>query len=1321
MVFCQRLAGMTLYPKDGDGVGGDPSSPDALKLPPGAVLAGRYRVERRLGAGGMGAVYEVFDQHLEEAVALKLLHPDLSRDDEHRRRLRAEVRLARRVSHPNVCRVHDLGEHEAQLFVTMELIRGDTLRRSLHEQEHGPGMTLPRRIDVVVQVCSALSAAHGAGVLHRDVKPDNIILEHGRAVLTDFGVAGLVTDLAAQRRVIAGTPAYIAPEVLRGQRFDQRIDVFATAVVAYELLAGRQPFPTANLDAAVQRARTSPPVPPLPAGIADAEVVSMLHAALARALAFAPAERTRSVDALASELAEAARGHGGAVWSPPAGAVAADSDTLAGIATPTVTAASVSVGGAPIATRHPTTGRAQVRVATVLEMVCQGERDLEMHAQVNDAELTRPIVLAGPGDLFERIVVDLGGTPLAVSATGITALFGAPVTVGDDAARAARAAHALLSASVAGRVGLDTGRLLYRRDPAGPSASGEALNRAAALADEASPGQVRATPPTARQLAGRFELVELGGHGERALEVRLATADGIAIARAVEPLLGRDAELAALEQLILDSCETRQPRFAAVVAPAGYGKSRLRASLVERIDERREVDWLLGRATPLGEVAPLSLLGSAAPGWVEAAGSASAPDRRAMFTAARRWLEERATRRPVVLLLEDVQWADEVSLALVNILARELDRVPVAVILFGRPERRAAAVGADGERTVIELGPIADDAALRLARRLAPAAADNDLEVLVGRAGGNPFFVEELARELAERGQAPTRITPLPATVEAAVQGRLDRLPLRAREVACAAAVVGREFWREAARAALPAPAEMDDALLDAILAELEHRAIVSPLPPTEVDDERYVFGNALVRDVAYQQLAPRERRRAHTAVARWLEPRVRDPERADPALLAAVALHYDLGGDPDNARRAYLAAGIRALALFAYREAAQALRRARELTDEPPAALLELLGDAVSLAETTEAGEAAYLAALDRIGDRDPLVAGRLLDKLASCATRRADNTAALEYARRGMAILAPDDELTDAARRNPTVLASLYGGLGWLLGYVMTDNASGLAYSERAVALLERTPHRRELARALSRLGANYMRAGRWSDQLECNQRNLSIGRELGDLFMQMTAHINLGVTYSSMGRFDEAIDHTRRALELARRTSTVTTMALVRSNLGGWLLDRGELDAAAIELDRAVDLGERVGYRRFLPECCGFRARLAVARGDLNAAETAARRALALATGPDPTIEPTIDEGIAARILAGVLALAGQYDEAEPLLVRARTCLSGSDPFEAARTTAQTARLLALRARPGDRERATSLREEARSVFQRMGAARDLALLDDDREVR
>lgn len=1331
---------MTLYGQDGEGDGD--VGPKDSGLPIGAVLANRYRVVRRLGAGGMGVVYEVIDEHLEEEVALKLLHPELSTDDDHRQRLRSEVRLARRVSHPNVCRVHDLGEHEDQLFVTMELIRGDSLRETLARLRRriGEPLPLPRKVDIVVQVCSALSAAHRAGVLHRDVKPDNIILGHERVVLTDFGVAGLTAELAKTRRVVAGTPAYIAPEVLRGQAYDHRIDVYACAIVAYELIAERQPFVTASLDDAIRRARENPTAPSLPEESAESSVRAGLQAALLRALAANPEHRTRSVDVLAEEIAEAARGHSRAAVWVGGETGQATLETLAGdsrVEQPTVTAVAALGPGK----RSSTTSRSQLRVATVLAFECTASPPAaavptSAHGQLD----TQAVPLAAAGDALERIVVDLGGTPLRVTATSILALFGAPVALGDDAIRAARAAHALLEITANGRAGIDTARLIYRRGPAGPVATGDAIVHAEGLVREAAPGEVRASPPAARQLAGQFRLTEApeqsGEHerGNRALLVFSGTRDRFERAT-VQPMLGRREELAALEALVQRVCEQRAPAWGAVLGPAGFGKTRLRQELQRVIDERREIDWLVGRAAPLGEVTPLSLLRSADPSWIETAGGDQVIDQRGAFAAARQWLEHRAARRPVMLLFEDVQWADEASLAFLRALRLELDPgVPVGVLLFGRNEARARdIVPANG--VVVELAPLDDRTARELARALAPAANEEDLRQLAGRAGGNPFFIEELARDLGERvQQAPpssttitTIVTPLPATVEAVVQGRLDRLPPRAREVVCAAAVIGREFWREAVLAVMRDGGAIDDAELDAILAELEHRGIVAPMPPTSVDDERYVFHSALVGDVAYQQLAPRERRRAHAAVARWLEPRVRD--RDDPAVLVAIASHRDLAQDPGAAHIAYVRAGRRALELFAHKEAAHALRRAAELrsaaaTDPsgaekdhlPHAELLELLGDAQVLADSIEAGERAYLEALELVAE-EPLALGRLLYKLAHAATERADNQAAIEYARRGLQILAPGDQPTPIARANPTCVAALYGTLGWTLGYVMTDNEVGLPYSERAAALLAGTPHKRELAHALSRLGANYMRAGRWGDQLSCNLRNLRIAEELGDLSMQLTANINLGVTYASLGELDQAIEHTRRAVDLAIRTSAVTTSALVRSNLGGLLLDRGQLVEAGEQLTRAIEIGERVGARRFLPEGYGFLARTRLQQGDLEGAVVAARRSLALAS----YAAATIDEGIASRVLGGVLGRRGEYAEAEGLLARAQDQLADADVFEGARTTAQRARFFALRDQPGDRERAAELRAEAAPIFQRLGASLDLARLDDDLEVR
>src|SRR5688572_28250201 len=278
-------------------------SPDA-QLPAGTVLAGRYHVGDRVGQGGMGTVYAARDADLDEEVALKLLRSDLATDDAYRARLRGEVRLARRVSHPNVCRVHDLAFADDLVFVTMELVRGRTLRHLLLEMRAGklPPFDLAQVVDLLVQIGSALTAAHRAGVIHRDVKPDNIILTEGRAVLTDFGVASRSADRA---HAVAGTPAYLAPEVLRLEPFDHKVDVYALAVVAYELLAGRTPFAARTVDAATEVAVQRPDYPGLPS-LVDDGIRLALDRVLARGLASDPLLRTPSIDRFTEAFALAA-------------------------------------------------------------------------------------------------------------------------------------------------------------------------------------------------------------------------------------------------------------------------------------------------------------------------------------------------------------------------------------------------------------------------------------------------------------------------------------------------------------------------------------------------------------------------------------------------------------------------------------------------------------------------------------------------------------------------------------------------------------------------------------------------------------------------------------------------------------------------------------------------------------------------------------------------------------------------------------------------------------------------------------------------------
>jgi serine/threonine protein kinase len=216
----------------------DPDGPGADILLPGQTVAGRFRIKRELGSGAMGVVYAAEDLQLRVPVALKLLRGAHNRP-ELLERLHHEIVLSRRISHPNVCRTYDLGQAGGTDFIIMELVEGESLQEIL---DHGP-MPLERAVSILRQLCSALAAAHQQGVVHRDIKPGNVMLcPNGRAVIMDFGLA---RDVAAERSsgksMLAGTPAYWAPEQSAGGRATPQSDIYSLGVMACVMLGGQRP------------------------------------------------------------------------------------------------------------------------------------------------------------------------------------------------------------------------------------------------------------------------------------------------------------------------------------------------------------------------------------------------------------------------------------------------------------------------------------------------------------------------------------------------------------------------------------------------------------------------------------------------------------------------------------------------------------------------------------------------------------------------------------------------------------------------------------------------------------------------------------------------------------------------------------------------------------------------------------------------------------------------------------------------------------------------------------------------------------------------
>jgi len=291
---------------DLSGIPTNPSPPAVIPLldtfAPGHVIADRYEIRARLGAGGMGAVFRAHDRELGEDIALKVLLPERLSDPSMTERFRREVKITRKITHPNVCRIFDLGEDKGLRFLTMELVEGKTLRALLAEGHLEP----TRALTLLREIIAGVSAAHAQGVIHRDLKPENVLVrDDGQAVVADFGLARSAMVENSTATAFAGTPSYMSPEQLRGEPLDARSDIFSLGIVAYELFAGCSPFgkgAPATIASAILRDPPRPlEIPELPG-----DRVRALGEVLSRALAKEPEERFATATNFGAAL-EAAR------------------------------------------------------------------------------------------------------------------------------------------------------------------------------------------------------------------------------------------------------------------------------------------------------------------------------------------------------------------------------------------------------------------------------------------------------------------------------------------------------------------------------------------------------------------------------------------------------------------------------------------------------------------------------------------------------------------------------------------------------------------------------------------------------------------------------------------------------------------------------------------------------------------------------------------------------------------------------------------------------------------------------------------------------
>jgi len=894
------------------------------ELRPGTTFAG-YRVESLLGRGGMGVVYRAWDVSLERPVALKLIAPEQAENDRFRARFLKEPRLAASLDHANVVPIYQAGEHDGQLYLAMRFVEGHDLGSVLHRDER---LRPERSLAILAQIASALDAAHRRGLVHRDVKPANVLLdEQDHAYLTDFGITKQLGGASTDTGRVVGTLDYLAPEQIRGEGVDGRTDCYALTCVLYECLAGVPPF-RRQTEAETLWAHVQVEPPSLPG---HPTLDPILRTGLAKEKDERYASCVELIEAARRVLGDAVAEAGAA---PERTALPRDHDR------PSARAAA--------------TDERKLVTAVFVELGVELERDPERLRDLLEQ------LRAAASDELEAS----GGTVESALGDGVLATFGSPVGQEDHAERALHAALAIrtvLSARFGDvlslRIGVESGYVIVGASRGGqPTVTGQPVVAAGRLVRRSAKDEILLGERLAATAREAFELRQVeGGH-------QLVRALTVVRPRGVRGLgrafVGRDGELGLLQATYERVADQHQAHLATIVGDAGVGKTSLVHALRERLAPG-DARWYVGRCLAYGRAityhslaeilrARLGILPGDPPDAVRARlgdrdilGLTLGLDpsdelhpheaRERLHEAWIELLEEMCATGPATVVVEDLHWAEPALLELLGQAARDV-RGPLLLVTTARPELmdRSPDWGvARGSVSRLWLEPLSEAYAKRMLADLAGDLPVPVRDLVLKRAEGNPFFVEEVLGSLLDQGVLRREdgawvASNVPATLEVAdsvrgvIGARIDLLPPAEKGALHAAAVIGRSFWEGAVHALVgPAPD----------LRLLEERDFVRRSPQSTLEDEReYVFKHALTREVAYGSLPAVRRAPAHADFAEWLEGAGGGDDKHAPQL----AHHYAEAVAPEQVDLAWADDPIRAAELR--RQAVRWLSRAGEL-----------------------------------------------------------------------------------------------------------------------------------------------------------------------------------------------------------------------------------------------------------------------------------------------------------------------------------------------------------------------------------------------------
>ncbi|MFN2469934.1 MAG: protein kinase [Gaiellaceae bacterium] len=1217
----------------------------------GAELAG-YRIQELIGRGGMGVVYRAEQVSLGRQVALKLLAPELAADASFRDRFLRESRLAASLDHPNVIPIYDAGEAEGQLYLAMRYVEGEDLESALVREGR---LDDERSLSVLEAVARALDAAHTRGLVHRDVKPANVLISGEIVYLTDFGLTKTVADETRLTSTgqFMGSVDYVAPEQIEGKALDGRADVYALACMAYRLLTGRLPYEHEQ-DVAVIYAHLAEDPPMLSALRSElAAADAVLASALAKSAEQRPVSATAFVAGLASALAPAPARPA----EPPA----------------------------------PAAERERKPVTVVAADLDLDELDPEA------LERLAPRALATAREVLERH----GGLLEREDAGSVTAVFGVPHVLEDDALRAVQATVALRDSLVdfssevqsvwrvrpEPRFAISSGEVIVGEGKRGATVSGAPVRLAERLVERAGPGEILLARSTHRLVRDRAQVEE---RDDDAVRLELLTAAEDRSARSDSPLVGRSRELALLEQSFERVAAERACHLFSLLGPAGVGKTRIVDELSRRLEGRARI--LRGRALPYGDGItfwPIAELVRAAAGigGDEPPGAATEklaellgvePDAAEVarriaglvglgdhavttdegFWAVRRLLEHLATAEPVVVVLEDVHWAEPTLLDLIEHVADWSRGAPILLLCLARPElleTRTSWAGGKLNATSVLLEPLAAADAEELVRELLGGELAPEVSRHVAAAAeGNPLFVEEMVAMLLDEGllsredgrwvaAAGLADASVPPSIQALLAARLDRLQPSHKAIVSRASVEGQVFHRGAV--AVLSPPDVRETLGAQLLA-LVRKELVRPDLASFPGDDAFRFKHILIRDAAYGALPKQLRAELHEALAGWLEraagERVTEYEEIIGYHLEQAFLYrWELGSDAeDGSRLGELAGG----------KLAAAGHRAAERGDAPAA--VNLLGRARALLppEIRRVECELDLAdALWALGGAD--AAREVLD-----AAREGAEAAGAD----GLAAHAAIQRLSIDVDMDPSI-----------------DIDDLRRVVETAFPVFERDGDERGFARAWLAVAEVHTTRCRWESATEALERALGHARraggarQLGPVLSYLANALFWGPTPAATG-----VERCQQLLKEAR--GHVVAEAFVRSYLAGFEAMLGRYSQARAIIAEARSSLEDIGYTSGLAAQTLLSGSVELLAGEAASAEAEFRRGFDL-------MEEMGEAGILsslAALLAEALHAQGQEDEAERFTERGQASAAADDAAAQIAWRAARAKIVARR---------------------------------------